>query len=106
MDCLEKVKFFGTQVKPQSMAVRASQPIPRRDSLVKMTKATTTTTTNFDLASRAPDRNGKSRLYNMLEIYHFGPEHSIWLSLKKKPICKCQLMNQHDGKVSGTVQKA
>ena len=30
------------------------------------------------LISRVPDHNGISRLYNMLEMYYFGPEPSIY----------------------------
>ena len=33
---------------------------------------------NSDEMSRVPDQNGVSRLYNMLEIHHSGPEPSIY----------------------------
>ena len=34
--------------------------------------------TDVTCISRVPDQNSVSRLYNMLEIYHSGPEPSIW----------------------------
>ena len=36
--------------------------------------------------SRVPDQNGISQLYNMLEMYHSGPEPSVW-NMFKNGLC-------------------